>query len=170
MAIPRKGLIAIGVIVVLAIVGVIVGVVVSKGSSSSSSTGDGTSSSASGSVSSTTSTGSSTGSTKSSSSTKKTTTGSSSSASTITSDPTSATYSLAAFAIGDWGTTTTKGSCCKRSSTYNDYDVNAEDIVANVMNQQAAAAEVAPNTAGTSPTTARKFWEINCSSHVVVQG
>ncbi|KAG6583210.1 Tartrate-resistant acid phosphatase type 5 [Phytophthora cinnamomi] len=133
MAIPRKG---------LAIVGVIVGVVVSKGSTSSSSTGDGTSGSTSSSAAAATS--SSGGTTKSSSSTKKTSTGSNSSATTITSDPTSVKYSLAAFAIGDWGTTTTKSSCFKRSSTYNDDDVNAEDIVASVMNQQAAAAEVAP--------------------------
>ncbi|KAG3061598.1 hypothetical protein PC121_g12914, partial [Phytophthora cactorum] len=141
MAIPKKGLIAIAAIVVLAVIGVIVGVVVSKGSSSSSSTGDGNSSSTSGSGSAAASSSGGT-SAKSSSSTKKSS--SNSSASTITSDPTSATYSLAAFAIGDWGTTTTQSSCCKRSSTYNDYDVNAEDIVANVMNQQAAAAEVAP--------------------------
>ncbi|KAL3657233.1 hypothetical protein V7S43_017893 [Phytophthora oleae] len=142
MAIPRKGLIAIGVIVILAIIGVIVGVVVSKSSSSSSSTGDGNSSSSSASGSTATTSGSGT-STKSSSSTKKSSSNSTS-ASTITSDPTSVTYSLAAFAIGDWGTTTTQSSCCKRSSTYNDYDVNAEDIVASVMNQQAAAADVAP--------------------------
>ncbi|KAG7384754.1 hypothetical protein PHYBOEH_009326 [Phytophthora boehmeriae] len=56
---------------------------------------------------------------------------------TVTSDPASAKYSLSAFAIGDWGTTVTKGSCCSRSATYSNYDVNAEDIVASLMNTQA---------------------------------
>ncbi|POM69975.1 Hypothetical protein PHPALM_13683, partial [Phytophthora palmivora] len=138
MAIPRRALIIIGVVVVLAIVGVIVGVVVTKDSSSSTSTSDGTSSGSTSSGSTTTSSG---GTTKSSSSTKKTST--SSGSSTITSDPTSVTYSLAAFAIGDWGTTVTQDSCCQ-SSGYTDYDINAENVVANVMNQQAADAEVAP--------------------------
>ncbi|KAI9981264.1 hypothetical protein PInf_008914 [Phytophthora infestans] len=140
MAVPKKVLIGIAVVVVFAVIGVIVGIVVSKNSSSSSSTTDGNASSASGSTN--TEVGGSSGSTQSSSSTKKSS--SKSSATIITSDPISATYSLAAFAIGDWGTTTTKSSCCKRSSTYNDYDVNAEDIGANVMNQQAKDADVAP--------------------------
>ncbi|GMF16524.1 unnamed protein product [Phytophthora lilii] len=69
---------------------------------------------------------------------------STSSGSSTTSDPTSVTYSLAAFAIGDWGTTVSQDSCCTRSSTYNDYDINAEDIVANLMDQQAGSADVAP--------------------------
>jgi tartrate-resistant acid phosphatase type 5 len=55
-----------------------------------------------------------------------------------------ATYTLAAFAIGDWGTTVTKDSCCERSSTYDDYDVIAEDVVASIMDQQAASADVKP--------------------------
>lgn len=59
------------------------------------------------------------------------------SGSTVTSDPTTATYSLSAFAIGDWGTTVAKDSCCSRSSGYNNYDVNAEDVVASLMNTQA---------------------------------
>ncbi|EEY59949.1 uncharacterized protein PITG_13108 [Phytophthora infestans T30-4] len=50
--------------------------------------------------------------------------------SSITSDPTSVTYSLAAFAIGDWGTTVTQDSCCQKSG-YTDYDINAEDVVAS---------------------------------------
>ncbi|GMF54178.1 unnamed protein product [Phytophthora fragariaefolia] len=140
MAIPRKALAIIGVVVVLSIVGVIIGVVVSKGSSSSSSsTSAGTSASSSG-ESSTTATGSYSGNAKVSASKESTGSGSS----TITSNPTSAKYSLAAFAIGDWGTTTTQGSCCSRSATFNNYDINAEDVVANVMNQQAGKAEVAP--------------------------
>lgn len=51
---------------------------------------------------------------------------------------------MGAFAIGDWGTTVTKGSCCSRSSTYNDYDVIAEDVVASIMDQQVTAGDVAP--------------------------
>lgn len=138
--VARKVLIIIGVVVVLAIVGVIVGVVVGTGGSSSASTSDGaSSSSASGSSATTDSSG---GTTKSSS--KKTSTSTSSGSTTITSDPTSVSYSLAAFAIGDWGTTVTQDSCCTRSSTYNDYDIVAEDVVANVMNQQAAASELTP--------------------------
>ncbi|KAE9091603.1 hypothetical protein PF007_g18811 [Phytophthora fragariae] len=141
MAIPRRALIIIGVVVVLAVVGVIVGVVVTKDSSNSASTStsDGTSGSTSASSGSTTTR--SGGTTKSSSSTKKTTT--SSGSTSITSDPTSVTYSLSAFAIGDWGTTVTQDSCCQ-SSGYTDYDVNAEDMVANVMDQQAGDADVAP--------------------------
>lgn len=38
----------------------------------------------------------------------------------------------------------TKDSCCERSSTYDDYDVIAEDVVASIMDQQAAAADVKP--------------------------
>ncbi|RLN50328.1 hypothetical protein BBJ29_002964, partial [Phytophthora kernoviae] len=62
----------------------------------------------------------------------------------VTSDPASAKYSLSAFAIGDWGTTVTKGSCCSRSSNYNNYDLNAEDIVASLMNIQVGNADVKP--------------------------
>ncbi|KAG2524783.1 hypothetical protein JM18_005234 [Phytophthora kernoviae] len=137
--VARKVLIIIGVVVVLAVIGVIVGVVVGTSGSDSASTTDGTSS---GSSSGSTTTDSSGGTTKSS--TKKKTTSTSSGSSSITSDPTSVTYSLAAFAIGDWGTTVTQDSCCTRSSTYNDYDINAEDIVADLMNQQAGDADVAP--------------------------
>ncbi|ETM01600.1 hypothetical protein L917_01833 [Phytophthora nicotianae] len=63
---------------------------------------------------------------------------------TATSDPASATYSLSAFAIGDWGTTVTKGSCCSRSATHNNYDINAEDVVANLMDIQAGKVGVKP--------------------------
>ncbi|GMF36508.1 unnamed protein product [Phytophthora lilii] len=62
----------------------------------------------------------------------------------VTSDPATATYSLSAFAIGDWGTTTSKGSCCPRSDQYNNYDINAEDIVASLMNTEAGNAAVKP--------------------------
>ncbi|ETL48531.1 hypothetical protein L916_01877, partial [Phytophthora nicotianae] len=62
----------------------------------------------------------------------------------VTSDPASAAYSLSAFAIGDWGTTTFKGSCCSRSDTYSNYDINAEDVVASLMNTEAGNAAVKP--------------------------
>ncbi|KAF4316140.1 hypothetical protein BBO99_00008882 [Phytophthora kernoviae] len=78
------------------------------------------------------------------SSTKKKTTSTSSGSSSITSDPTTVSYSLADFAIGDWGSTVTQDSCCTRSSPYNDYDINADDSVANIMNQQAGDADVPP--------------------------
>jgi tartrate-resistant acid phosphatase type 5 len=38
----------------------------------------------------------------------------------------------------------TQDSCCKRSATFNNYDVNAEDVVAALMEQQAASADVKP--------------------------
>ncbi|CEG41040.1 Purple (tartrate-resistant) acid phosphatase [Plasmopara halstedii] len=59
-------------------------------------------------------------------------------------DPTTTSYSLSAFAIGDWGTTTYKSSCCTRSSSYNNYDVNAEDVVAILMNTEAGNMAVKP--------------------------
>ncbi|KAG7384125.1 hypothetical protein PHYBOEH_009642 [Phytophthora boehmeriae] len=62
----------------------------------------------------------------------------------MASDPATAAYSFAAYALGDWGTTTFKGSCCSRSATYNNYDVHAEDIVASLMNSQAGIASVKP--------------------------
>lgn len=62
----------------------------------------------------------------------------------VTSDPTTAAYSLSAFAIGDWGTTTYQGSCCSRSSTFNNYDINAEKVVASLMNTEAGNAIVKP--------------------------
>ncbi|KAE8968006.1 hypothetical protein PR001_g27923, partial [Phytophthora rubi] len=65
-----------------------------------------------------------------------------SSGSTVTSDPATATYFLSAFAIGDWGTTTYKGSCCSRSDSYSNYDIVAEDVVASLMNTEAGNAAV----------------------------
>ncbi|EEY68638.1 uncharacterized protein PITG_18396 [Phytophthora infestans T30-4] len=59
-------------------------------------------------------------------------------------DPANAQYSLSAFAIGDWGATTYKGSCCSRSNTFNNYDINAEDVVASLMNTQAGNFPVKP--------------------------
>ncbi|KAG1698445.1 hypothetical protein DVH05_014987 [Phytophthora capsici] len=136
MGIPRKAWIIIAVVVVCAVVAVVVGVVMTSGSSSSTSTTDwdtGVSSS-----------GSTTSSGGTSVTKKKVSKSTSSGSSSITSDPTSVTYSLSAFAIGDWGTTVSQDSCCTRLSTYNDYDINAEDIVANLMDQQAGNAEVTP--------------------------
>ncbi|KAI9981243.1 hypothetical protein PInf_008893 [Phytophthora infestans] len=139
----------VGVVLVLAIIGAIVGVMVVRKASSSASESSGTASSGSGAgVSSSdndsTTTGSTGGKSSVSKKKKKTTSGSGSSTGSITSDPTSAKYTLSAFAIGDWGTTVTQDSCCTRSSTYNDYDVNAEDIVANLMDQQVSAASAPP--------------------------
>ncbi|KAG7388813.1 hypothetical protein PHYBOEH_007694 [Phytophthora boehmeriae] len=139
----NRKLLIIGVVVLCAVVGAIVGVIVAtksdSSSSSSTSEGDGTSSGSS------TSSGSGTSSSKKSSSSKNSTTsGSATVESTVTSDPTSAKFTLSAFAIGDWGTTVTKDSCCTRSSTYNNYDVHAEDIVASLMNTQAGNDDVKP--------------------------
>ncbi|TYZ60221.1 hypothetical protein PybrP1_000563, partial [[Pythium] brassicae (nom. inval.)] len=143
----RKRLIMIGAIVVLAAVGAGVAVVVSKGSSdSSTASGDNAASGNSTSGGS----GGSSGTNSGGKASAKNPTGSSgsnsslSSASKITSDPTKATYSLAAFAIGDWGTTVEKGSCCKKATDYTDFDVIAEDVVAKLMNIQAGAADVKP--------------------------
>ncbi|ETK86169.1 hypothetical protein L915_09179 [Phytophthora nicotianae] len=134
-----------GVVVILAVIGVIVGVLVARKSSDSASESSGTNSSGSGSTSTTSGSGTSTTSSSSNSGTTyKLKNSTSSASSSVTSDPTDAKFTLSAFAIGDWGTTVTKDSCCTRSSTYNDYDVNAEDIVANLMNQQAMAASAAP--------------------------
>ncbi|KAE9296403.1 hypothetical protein PF008_g24009 [Phytophthora fragariae] len=130
----NKRLIIVGVVVLCAVVGAIVGVLVATKSSSSS-----TSSEESGNAGSSTPSGAGT-SKKSSNSTS----GSSTVTSTVTSDPTSVTYSLAAFAIGDWGTTVTKDSCCTRSSTYNNFDIVAEDVVSSLMDTQASNADVKP--------------------------
>ncbi|KAL4168266.1 hypothetical protein KRP22_011668 [Phytophthora ramorum] len=91
-----------------------------------------------------TTTSSSSGTSTASKKKKKTSTSSSSGTGSVTSDPTSAKFTLSAFAIGDWGTTVTQDSCCTRSSTFNDYDVNAEDIVASIMDTQASAASAPP--------------------------
>lgn len=55
-------------------------------------------------------------------------------------DPATTQYSLSAFAIGDWGTTTHRGSCCSRSKTFDNFDLTAEYVVANLMNIQAGKA------------------------------
>ncbi|DAZ96324.1 TPA: LOW QUALITY PROTEIN: hypothetical protein N0F65_008448, partial [Lagenidium giganteum] len=66
------------------------------------------------------------------------------STSKVTSDPTKEKFSLAAFAIGDWGTTTTPDSCCKRRSKYTNTDLYAEDIVATLMDKQAGKQDLKP--------------------------
>ncbi|KAG2809244.1 hypothetical protein PC129_g15417 [Phytophthora cactorum] len=105
-----------GVVVILAVIGVIVGVLVARKSSDSASESSGTNSSGSGSTS--TTSGSGTSATTSSSSNSGTTyklkNSTSSASSSVTSDPTDAKFTLSAFAIGDWGTTVTKDSCCTR--------------------------------------------------------
>uniref|UniRef100_M4BUH0 Calcineurin-like phosphoesterase domain-containing protein n=1 Tax=Hyaloperonospora arabidopsidis (strain Emoy2) TaxID=559515 RepID=M4BUH0_HYAAE len=137
-----------GVVLVLAIIGAIVGVVVVTRQTSSSSTessGTATSGSDAGVVDASSSeTGSSSTGKVSMKKLKTKTSGSSSGSLSITSDPASAKYTVSAFAIGDWGTTVSQDSCCTRSSTFNDYDVNAEDIVASIMDQQASAASAPP--------------------------
>ncbi|GMF16526.1 unnamed protein product [Phytophthora lilii] len=139
-----------GVVVILAIIGIIVGVMVTRQASSSASESSGTASSGSGSSvtdssgESSTTTSSSSGTSTVSKKKKKSSTSSNSGTGSVTSDPTSAKFTLSAFAIGDWGTTVNQDSCCTRSSTFNDYDVNAEDIVANLMDQQAKAASAPP--------------------------
>ncbi|KAF4146561.1 hypothetical protein GN958_ATG04254 [Phytophthora infestans] len=54
------------------------------------------------------------------------------------------TYLLAAFAIGDWGTTVPTDSCCTRSETYENFDIVAEDVVLRLMNTQVGNADVKP--------------------------
>jgi tartrate-resistant acid phosphatase type 5 len=138
-------------------------------SSATASSGSGSTSVSGGSSDSSTTTSSSSDTGTVSKKKKKTSTSSSSGTGSITSDPTSGTkfislacfrellpeltatcvclpakFTLSAFAIGDWGTTVNQDSCCTRSSTFNDYDVNAEDIVASLMDQQSAAASAPP--------------------------
>lgn len=57
-----------------------------------------------------------------------------------------ATYSLAAYAIGDWGTTIERDSCCKRRTDHDptNVDKNAEEAVGVLMGQAAAAAKPKP--------------------------
>jgi tartrate-resistant acid phosphatase type 5 len=145
--VARKKLAVVGVVVVLAVIGVVIGVIVSRQSSdsASTSTSDSTSSSSSSSGSGTSTSSDTTSSSSGNAKVKSSSSTSSSSGSTtITSDPTSVTYSLAAFAIGDWGSTVQPDSCCTRSSTYDDYDIVAEDVVATIMNTQAGDADVTP--------------------------
>ncbi|KAJ8563975.1 hypothetical protein ON010_g7371 [Phytophthora cinnamomi] len=136
-----------GVVVVLAVIGVIVGVIVGRQSSSSSaSESSGTASSGTGTTASDATSDSSTNASSGGTGkvSKKNNSTSSSSASSITSDPTSAKYSLAAFAVGDWGTTIYQDSCCTRADTYTNFDIVAEDVVASLMNTQAANADIKP--------------------------
>ncbi|EEY60710.1 uncharacterized protein PITG_21480 [Phytophthora infestans T30-4] len=132
----NKRLTIIGIVVLCAVVGAIVGVLVATKSDSSS-----TSSEESANSNDSTSSGG-TGGTSSSTSKKSSnsSTGSNSVTATVTSDPTS----VAAFAIGDWGTTVTKDSCCTRSKTFNNFDVVAEDVVSSLMNTQAGETDVKP--------------------------
>ncbi|KAG4239494.1 hypothetical protein PC116_g12512 [Phytophthora cactorum] len=137
----------IGVVVVIAVIGVIAGVIVTRQSDSSSSATEssGTASSGSGSsVSGGTSDSSTTTSSGSTSKPSKRSNSTSSRESSITSDPTSAKFSLAAFAVGDWGTTIYQDSCCTRSDTYTNFDIVAEDVVASLMNTQAGNADIKP--------------------------
>uniref|UniRef100_A0AAV1VK64 Calcineurin-like phosphoesterase domain-containing protein n=1 Tax=Peronospora matthiolae TaxID=2874970 RepID=A0AAV1VK64_9STRA len=53
------------------------------------------------------------------------------------SDPATVPYPLCVFAIGDYGSTLARESCCVRSSSFNNYDVHAQDVVASLMNTEA---------------------------------
>ncbi|RLN61666.1 hypothetical protein BBP00_00005241 [Phytophthora kernoviae] len=104
----NRKLLIIGVVVVCAVVGAIIGVIVATNSSSSESS---TTSEAKQNDGSSTSSGSGTSTSKKTSTSKdSTSSGSTTTESTVTSDPTSAKFTLSAFAIGDWGTTVTKDS------------------------------------------------------------
>ncbi|CAI5721791.1 unnamed protein product [Peronospora destructor] len=132
MVVLNTRIIIVAVVVVAAIVGAIVGVIVTTKSDSAATSSSDSAKSSGVSGSSGTRTSNSTG-----SSVKPI-------KATVMSDPKSATYSLSAFAIGDWGTTIYQDSCCSRSSTFNNYDVVAEDVVASLMNTQAGNADVKP--------------------------
>ncbi|KAG1709220.1 hypothetical protein DVH05_019863 [Phytophthora capsici] len=55
-----------------------------------------------------------------------------------TNDPASVSYSVSAYAVGDWGQTLDKGSCC--GSTYNNFDLHAQEVVGKLMDIQAGTA------------------------------
>ncbi|GAB9467255.1 Tartrate-resistant acid phosphatase type 5 [Globisporangium polare] len=144
----RKALIIAGVVTLCAIIGAVVGIVIWKtttgsSSSASNSSGDNESGTTDAAAKKTSGGGSTSGTVRSSGS------GSNSSDDTvskITSDPTKATYSLAAYAIGDWGTTTTRDSCCTRRTDHDatNVDKNAEEAVGTLMGMAATAAKIKP--------------------------
>ncbi|TMW68137.1 hypothetical protein Poli38472_007809 [Pythium oligandrum] len=140
----RKVLIVAGVVTLFAVIGAIVGIVVwqTKDKSDGASTKSGGATDASASTSD-----------KGSSVTKSGTSGSSNSSSdgsskesSVTSDPTKEKFTLSAYAVGDWGTTTTRDSCCKRRAdhTPTNVDKNAEDVVAAIMGKAADVADPKP--------------------------
>lgn len=141
----RKALIIAAVVVICAVVGAAVGIVIwkttgssdSEDASNSNGNADGEDRDSKG-LSSTNSTDAG-GKKNSSSSANSTSKG-------ITSDPTKGTYSLAAYAIGDWGTTIARDSCCKRRTDHapTNVDKNAEEAVGVLMGQAAAAAKPKP--------------------------
>ncbi|KAE9264396.1 hypothetical protein PR003_g32816, partial [Phytophthora rubi] len=50
-----------------------------------------------------------------------------------------AKYTVSAFAIGDWGSTTDRGSCC--GGTFNNFDLHAQEVVGMLMDKQAAVSK-----------------------------
>lgn len=133
-----KKVLIIGVVVAIAAIGVIAGILVATSSSSSEATNE---------SSNPTSANSDTPLSRATNSSKsgiRSNTTKSSGGPLITSDPTSAKFTLCAFALGDWGTTIYQDSCCTRAKTYNKYDVNAMDVVASIMNTHAGAVDVKP--------------------------
>ncbi|KAJ0399302.1 hypothetical protein P43SY_000141 [Pythium insidiosum] len=65
---------------------------------------------------------------------------------TPTSDPSKEKYVIGALAIGDWGSTIGRDSCCKRRAdhTPTNVDKNAMDVVATMMGQAATAMNPKP--------------------------
>lgn len=131
----RKAMIVL-LVVVVAIAGAIVAFVVTKNGSSTtaSNSSDGTTSSK---------TSGTSDSTKGSSKTTSTVSGGTdkSGNAKVYSDPTSGSYPLSAFAIGDWGQTIGQNqSCCtRRKGVYNGYDWHAEAGVAKLMDMEASS-------------------------------
>uniref|UniRef100_H3GWN8 Calcineurin-like phosphoesterase domain-containing protein n=1 Tax=Phytophthora ramorum TaxID=164328 RepID=H3GWN8_PHYRM len=56
------------------------------------------------------------------------------------SDPASAKYTVSVFTFGDWGATTYFGSCC--GSNANNYNLNAQETVATLMDIEAGSCGV----------------------------
>ncbi|DAZ96306.1 TPA: hypothetical protein N0F65_008430 [Lagenidium giganteum] len=151
----RKWLI-VAVVVVLGVVGAVVFVVTNKKSTTSITAKDAkaildnsknnSSSSSPGTVgphkgSSKTSTS---GSSKSSSGSKSSGNSTKTDNSTDLVDPTTDKFTLSAFAIGDWGATVYKDSCCVRRGDYTAVDRHAEEAVGKLMGIVADAADVKP--------------------------
>lgn len=159
----NKKILIVGVVVLLAAIGVIVGVVVSKGSDSSTKDGNKSTDNAgadgqtggNGGADGDSNGGGNNGGNGGSATRRPTDPESSGSEDggvkptqkpKLESDPREQSYSLTALAIGDWGTTLVRDSCCKRrkDGKFNNNDVHAEDIVATLMDAHVASMPVKP--------------------------
>ncbi|KAJ0399301.1 hypothetical protein P43SY_000140 [Pythium insidiosum] len=142
----RRMLVAGGVITLFAVIGAVVAIVVWQSSGSSekttTSTAEGGKTDSGGSSQATKAPRPSTGSFTGSGVDESGSVG----GTTPTSDPTKEKYTLSAYAIGDWGTTVGRDSCCKRRAdhTPTNIDKNAEDVVAAVMGKAAETADPKP--------------------------